>query len=54
MQRGPLKSMGPEAESCIRATTPEIEDEGEERIEESMNESESDYIIVASSRWNLR
>jgi hypothetical protein len=33
-----------------RATTPEIEDQGEEGIEESIRESESDCIIVASSR----
>ena len=37
-----------------RATTPVIEDEEEEGIEESIYESESDYIIVASSRSNLR
>ena len=37
-----------------RATTPEIEDEGEEGIEESIYESESDCIIVASSRSNPR
>ena len=35
-----------------RATTPVIEDEEEEGIEESIYESESDYIIVASSRSN--
>jgi hypothetical protein len=33
-----------------RATTPVIEDEGEEGIKESIYESESDCIIVASSR----
>jgi hypothetical protein len=38
----------------MRAITPEIEDEGEEGIEESIYESESDCIIVASSRSNLR
>ena len=37
-----------------RDTTPEIEDEGEEGIEESIYESESDCIIVASSRSNPR
>jgi hypothetical protein len=37
-----------------RATTPEIEDEDEEDIENSMFESESDCIIVASSRSNPR
>jgi hypothetical protein len=34
----------------IRAITPEIEDEEEEDIEENTSESESNYIIVASSR----
>jgi hypothetical protein len=34
----------------IRAITPEIEDEEEENIEESIYQSESDYIIIASSR----
>jgi hypothetical protein len=34
----------------IRAITPEIEDEEEEGIENSIYESESDYIIIASSR----
>ena len=38
----------------IRAITPEIEDEEEEDIEESIYESESDCIIVASSRSNPR
>jgi hypothetical protein len=33
-----------------RAITPEIEDEEEEGIENSIYESKSDYIIVASSR----
>lgn len=33
-----------------RAKTPEIEEEEEEGIEESIYESESDCIIVASSR----
>ena len=37
-----------------RAITPEIEDEGEEDIEESIYESESNCIIVASSRLNTR
>jgi hypothetical protein len=37
-----------------RATTPVIEDEEEEGIEESIYESESDCIIVASSRLNPR
>ena len=37
-----------------RATTPEIEDEEEEGIEESIYESGSDCIIVASSRLNPR
>jgi hypothetical protein len=37
-----------------RATTPEIEDEGEVDIENSIYESESDCIIVASSRLNPR
>ena len=37
-----------------RATTPVIEDEEEEGIEESIYESESDCIIVASSRSNPR
>jgi hypothetical protein len=31
-------------------TTPEIEDEEEEGIVENISESESDYIVVASSR----
>jgi hypothetical protein len=34
----------------IRVITPEIEDEEEEGIKEDIYESESDYIIVASSR----
>jgi hypothetical protein len=34
----------------MRAITPEIEDEEEEDIEESIYQSESDCIIVASSR----
>jgi hypothetical protein len=38
----------------MRATTPEIEDDGEEGIDEDIYESESDCIIVASSRSNLR
>jgi hypothetical protein len=38
----------------IRAITPKIEDEEEEGIEESIYESESDYIIIASSRSNPR
>jgi hypothetical protein len=33
-----------------RVTTPKIEDEEEEGIKEDIYESESDYIIVASSR----
>lgn len=33
-----------------RAITPEIEEEEEEGIEESIYESESNYIIIASSR----
>ena len=33
-----------------KAITPEIEEEEEEHIEEDTSESESDYIIVASSR----
>jgi hypothetical protein len=37
-----------------RAITPEIEDEEEEDIEEDISESESDCIIVASSRSNPR
>jgi hypothetical protein len=37
-----------------RATTPEIEEEGEVDIENSIYESESDCIIVASSRLNPR
>jgi hypothetical protein len=37
-----------------RAITPEIEDEEEEYIDEDINESEGDYIIVASSRSNPR
>jgi polynucleotide 5'-kinase involved in rRNA processing len=37
-----------------RATTPVIEDEEEEGIEESIYESESDCIIVASSRSKRR
>jgi hypothetical protein len=37
-----------------RATTPEIKDEGEEGIEESIYESESNCIIVASTRSNPR
>jgi hypothetical protein len=35
-----------------RAMTPEIEDEGEVDIKNSIYKSESDYIIVASSRLN--
>lgn len=38
----------------IRATTLEIEDEGKEGIDEDIYESESDCIIVASSRLNPR
>jgi hypothetical protein len=38
----------------IRAITPKIEDEGEEGIEESIYKSESDCIIIANSRSNLR
>ena len=38
----------------MRATTPIIEDKEEEGIEESIYESESDCIIVASSRSNPR
>jgi hypothetical protein len=38
----------------MRTTTPIIEDEEEEGIEESIYESESDCIIVASSRSNPR
>jgi hypothetical protein len=34
----------------IRAITPKIEDEEEEDIEESIYQSESDCIIIASSR----
>jgi hypothetical protein len=34
----------------MRAITPEIEDEEEEGIENSIYESKSDYVIVASSR----
>lgn len=34
----------------IRATTPEIESEEEEGTENSIYESESDYIIVTSTR----
>jgi hypothetical protein len=34
-----------------KATTPEIEEEEEEDIEEDISESESDCIVVASSRW---
>jgi hypothetical protein len=37
-----------------RAITPEIEDEGEVDIENSIYKSESDYIIVVSSRLNPR
>ena len=37
-----------------RAITPEIEDEEVEGIEESIYKSKSDYIIVASSRLNIR
>jgi hypothetical protein len=37
-----------------RAIAPEIEDEEEEDIEESIYESESDCIIVASSRLSTR
>jgi hypothetical protein len=37
-----------------RATTPEIEDEGEVDIENSIYESKSNYIIVVSSRLNPR
>jgi len=38
----------------IRATTPKIEDKEEEGIEENIYKSESDCIIVASSRSYLR
>jgi len=38
----------------IRATTPEIEDKGEEGIKESIYKSESDCIIVASTRSDSR
>jgi 50S ribosomal subunit-associated GTPase HflX len=38
----------------IRTTTPIIEDKEEEGIKESIYESESDCIIVASSRSNPR
>ena len=38
----------------IRATTHKIKDKDEEGIKESIYESESDYIIVASSRLNTR
>jgi hypothetical protein len=34
----------------IKAITPEIEEEEEEDIEEDISESESDCIVVASSR----
>jgi hypothetical protein len=37
-----------------RAITPEIEDEEEEDIDKEGHESESDCIIVASSRSNPR
>jgi len=37
-----------------RAITPEIEDKGEEDIKESIYESKSDCIIIASSRLNTR
>ena len=43
-----------EKRRTMRAITPEIEDEEEEGIEESIYESRSDCIIVASSRPNLR
>lgn len=39
-----------EKRRTTRATTPEIEDEGDEGIDEDRYESESDCIIVASSR----
>jgi len=38
----------------IRATTPKIKDKGEEGIKESIYKSESDYIIIASTRSNSR
>jgi hypothetical protein len=38
----------------IKATTPEIEEEEEESIDEDISESESNYIIVASSRSKSR
>jgi hypothetical protein len=38
----------------IRAITPKIEEEEEEGIENSIYESESDYIIIASSRLILK
>jgi hypothetical protein len=38
----------------IRARTPGIEDEGEKDIEEDISEGESDCIVVASRRSNLR
>lgn len=37
-----------------KATTPGIEEEEEENIESIISESESDCIIVASKRSNLR
>jgi mannose-1-phosphate guanylyltransferase len=37
-----------------KAITPEIEEEEDEHIEEDSSESESDYIIVASSRSKSR
>jgi fructose-1-phosphate kinase PfkB-like protein len=37
-------------ETNVKATTPEIEEEEEEDIKEDISESESDCIIVASSR----
>jgi hypothetical protein len=38
----------------IKATTPEIEEEEEESIDEDISESKSDCIIVASSRSKSR
>ena len=38
----------------VRAITPKIKDKGEEDIKESIYKSKNDYIIIVSSRLNIR
>jgi hypothetical protein len=45
-----IESLNQIKSNVYRATTSEIRDEEEEDIEENTSESESNYIIVASSR----